>query len=185
MQKNIKELSKLITLFFFLFTYSLDAQNKFVGVKSCGTCHKAKKIGNQLKVWKNSSHANAYKTLQTEKADKIALEKGFKTKAVETPECLKCHITGFEIDKSMFKKKFKIEDGVQCESCHGAGSKYKKKKIMKNHVKAVANGLTEYKDDASIEKQCRTCHNEESPTFKEFDFKKRWKEIAHPLPTKG
>ncbi|MCP5064802.1 MAG: cytochrome C554 [Ignavibacteriae bacterium] len=171
---------------FFLSTYNLVAQNKFVGVKSCGTCHKKAKIGKQLKIWKESSHANAYKTLQTDEANKIALDKGFKTKAVDTPECLKCHTTGFGIDKAMFKKKFKIEDGVQCESCHGAGSKYKKKKIMKDQVKAVAKGLTEYKDEASIEKQCRTCHNkEESPTFKEFNFKKRWKEIAHPIPTKG
>lgn len=185
MKKNIKELSKLVTLFLFLFTYSLVAQNKFVGVKSCGTCHKKAKVGQQLKIWQKSSHANAYKTLQTEEANKIALAKGFKTKAVDTPECLKCHTTGSSQDKSMFKKKFKIENGIQCESCHGAGAKYKKKKVMKDHVKSVANGLTDYKDEASIEKQCRTCHNEESPTFKEFDFNKRWKEIAHPIPTKG
>jgi hypothetical protein len=30
---------------------------------------------------------------------------------------------------------------------------------------------------------CTKCHNDESPTFKEFDFEKRWAKIAHPVPT--
>jgi hypothetical protein len=57
-------------------------------------------------------------------------------------------------------------------------------KVMKDHAASVAAGMTEYKDAADIEKQCRTCHNEESPTYKEFDFAKRWEEIKHPIPEK-
>ncbi len=173
----------IISLFSFSTILAQDTHT-FVGVKKCGMCHKKDKIGNQLKIWKDSGHAKAYITLQTPEADKIATEKGFKTKAAETPECLTCHITGYNVDASMLGSKFKIEDGIQCESCHGAGSNYKKKKIMKNHSKAVANGLTEYKDDAAIKAQCLTCHNDKSPTYKDFDFDKRWAEIAHPVPTK-
>ena len=183
--QNIKMLFQILTAIFLFLTFSISAQNQYVGVKSCGMCHKKAGQGEQLKIWKNSPHAKAFKTLQTPKADKIAAEKGFKTKAAATPECLKCHVTGYGEDTKMFKKKFNVEDGVQCESCHGAGSKYKSKKIMKDHAKSIANGLIEYKDEASIEKQCRTCHNEESPTFKEFDFKKRWEKIKHPVPKKG
>ena len=36
--------------------------------------------------------------------------------------------------------------------------------------------------DAAIEKQCRSCHNEKSPTFKEFNFAERWAKIRHQLP---
>ena len=42
---------------------------------------------------------------------------------------------------------------------------------MQDHAKSVENGLVEYANEAAIEKQCKTCHNEESPTYKEFNFK--------------
>ena len=185
MQKSVKMFSNLVSITLLLLTFSISAQNKYVGVKSCGMCHKKAKVGEQLKIWEESKHASAFRTLQTEEADKIAAEKGFKTKAAATPECLKCHVTGYDKDAKMFGKKFNIEDGVQCESCHGAGSKFKKKKIMKDHAKAVDNGLVKYKDEISIKDLCRTCHNEESPTFKKFDFKKRWEKIKHPIPKKS
>ena len=35
-----------------------------------------------------------------------------------------------------------------------------------------------------VEKACARCHNEESPTFKGFEFEERWAEIAHPVPEK-
>ena len=33
--------------------------------------------------------------------------------------------------------------------------------------------------------KCKMCHNSESPTFKEFDFKTALAKIAHPNPAKG
>lgn len=177
--------SLYLLVIFMAFSLTINAQNQFVGVKTCVMCHKKADQGEQLKIWEESAHASAYKTLQTEAADKIAAEKGFKTKAVETEECLICHATAFKADASLLGKNFKVEQGVQCETCHGAGSEYKSKKIMQDHAKSVAAGMTEYVDEAAIEKQCRTCHNEKSPTYKEFDFKKMWAKIAHPVPAKG
>lgn len=172
---------------FIAFAFTVNAQNKFVGAKKCGMCHKKAKDGEQLKIWKNSPHAKAFETLKSEKADKIAAERGFKTKAAETEECVACHTTGHGVDAKLFAKKFKVEDGVQCEACHGAGSKFKSKKVMKDHGKAVAAGLTDFSAEGSAEKLCKTCHNEKSPTFKEkgFDFKKMWEKIKHPIPAKG
>lgn len=184
MEVDVRIFSKLVIIFV-VFAFSTNAQNKFVGATTCGMCHKKATQGEQLKIWQGSSHANAFKTLQTEKADKIAAEKGFKTKAAETKECLVCHATAFDVDVSKLGKKFKIEDGVQCETCHGAGSKYKSKKTMQDHAKSVAAGMTEYKDDAAIKAQCETCHNDKSPTFKKFDFEKQWEKIKHPVPAKG
>lgn len=157
---------------------------QFVGVKTCGMCHKKDADGNQLKIWEGSKHANAYKTLQSENADKIAKEKGFSTKAVETPECLVCHASGYDVADAMKAKNFKVEEGVQCETCHGAGGDYKKKSIMEDHAQAVAAGLVEYKDNAAIEKECKKCHNEKSPTYVAFDFEQRIKAIAHSIPKK-
>jgi len=117
--------------------------------------------------------------LTTEKADEIAISKGFKTKAVETPECLKCHASGYNVDAKMLSDKFKIEDGVQCETCHGPGADYKSKKIMENKEEAIANGLMV---PTNIEEFCITCHNAESPTYVEFNFEAMWDKIKHQVP---
>ena len=51
---------------------------------------------------------------------------------------------------------------------------------MKDPEAARAAGLVM----ARTADSCTGCHNEESPTFKGFDFEQRWAEIAHPVPIK-
>jgi cytochrome c554/c'-like protein len=187
MQKNISFIMMVLLLVAFSSTSLLGQDGKsweFIGVKKCGMCHKKEADGQQLKIWEESQHANAYKTLKTEAADKIAAEKGFKTKAVETAECLACHASGHDVDAKLLDKKFNIDDGVQCETCHGAGSGYKAKKVMESREESVKNGLIVYKDDAAIEAQCVTCHNDKSPTYKEFKFKEMYAKIIHNIPEK-
>lgn len=170
-------------LAFYPNTYNLNTDgNKYVGVKACVMCHKSEKQGEQQKIWENSDHANSYKSLLTAEADELAKAAGLETKAVESEMCLKCHATAYNVDQALLDEKFKIEDGIQCESCHGAGSNYKKMKTMKDHAASVAAGMTDYKSDEDIEKQCKTCHNPESPTYKEFVFAEKWAKIAHPVP---
>lgn len=180
----MKKLSVLALLVLFV-ALSINAQEfNYIGAKKCGMCHKSDKQGEQLPIWEKSKHAQAYKTLQTPEADKIAKEKGFATKAVETPECLQCHVAGPGLAATRFEKGFDIADGVQCETCHGAGSEYKAMKTMKDKDAAVKAGLVIYKDDAAIEAQCKTCHNEKSPTHKEFKFAEMYEKIKHNIPTK-
>ena len=155
------------------------AQPSYVGVKTCAMCHKSEKQGQQESIWENSKHSKAYETLLTDEANKIAKEKGFETKASETKECLKCHATGYNVDASRLDKKFKVEQGVQCETCHGPGSEYKSKKIMEDTEKAVANGLLLYENPEEL---CITCHNAESPTMVEFVFAESWEKIKHDVP---
>jgi len=162
-----------------LHNINYSSEPGYVGINVCGMCHKKEDVGQQFKIWQNSQHSNAYKTLQTEKADKIAKEKGFKTKAVETKDCLKCHAIGYDLDASLLGKKFKVEDGVQCETCHGPGSAYKSKKIMKDRTASIDKGLIIYDNPKEL---CVKCHNEESPVFKGFDFEKMWAKIKHSKP---
>lgn len=150
-----------------------NAQAKFVGTKTCGMCHKSEKQGQQLKIWSESRHAQAYKTLLTPKADEIAKGKGGK-KAIETPACLKCHVG----EKALIESAFK-EDGVQCETCHGAGSEYKAMAVMKNKEEAKKKGLIIHEEGAKF---CVTCHNADSPSFKGFKYEEMWKKIAHSKP---
>jgi hypothetical protein len=156
---------------------------QYVGAKKCKTCHKKELIGNQYGAWQKMKHSKAFETLKEDKALEIAKEKGLAGPPSEAPECLKCHVTAYGEDLSKFAKKpLDHEDGVQCESCHGPGSLYKKKKTMADHEKSLAAGMWEPGKD---EKICTGCHNEESPTWdasKGFDFEKRKEDIAHPIP---
>lgn len=174
----IRILVTLISLPFFFI--SAQTEHGFIGSSSCGMCHKTEKQGSQLSIWQGSKHAQAYVTLQTEKADQVAKEKGFSTKAVETPECLKCHASGYNVDAKLIGEKFKVEEGVQCETCHGPGADYKSKKVMENREEAVKNGLIV---NEKTEDFCIGCHNAESPTYVEFNFEEMWAKIKHPVPT--
>jgi hypothetical protein len=165
---------KFFLIIFLVIPLMLNAQNKYVGVKMCKACHQSEKQGKQFDVWQKSKHAEAFKTLSSDTANAIAKAKGLKKTAAESPECLECHAITSDAKLT--------PDGVQCESCHGAGSAYKNMAIMKDKAKAIKAGLAEFKDEAAIEKLCRTCHNEKSPTKKEFNFKEIWPKIKHLIP---
>ena len=172
----------ILVLFCFLY-YTAPAADahKYVGVTACKPCHQSEKQGKQFDIWKASKHANAYKTLETPEANEVAKKKGLTKPAAESPECLKCHVAGSGVDKVFVTDKFNMKDGVQCESCHGAGSDYKAMNIMKDQTKAVAAGLALAKDDPKL---CTQCHNEESPSFKGFKYQESWDKIKHPVPVK-
>jgi len=93
------------------------------------------------------------------------------------------HRTAYGKPASAFKKKpLKTSNAVQCESCHGPGSRFAKKKTMSDHDKAVTAGLWEAGKD---EKICTACHNSDGPTWdpaKGFDYEAAKKKIAHPIP---
>jgi hypothetical protein len=169
-----------LTIFFLLSGFSLQAQDQhsFIGVKDCSMCHKTEKQGQQLSIWENSKHSKAYETLKTAEADNIAKEKGFNTPAAETAECLKCHASGYDVDASLLGAKFKIEDGVQCETCHGPGSDYKAMSIMKDRQKSIENGMIYHEN---LDDFCVGCHNVESPTFVDIDISAAWELIKHPV----
>lgn len=168
-----------VCLFLLPFSVIFSQTHSYVGAETCGMCHKSEKQGSQLSIWKNSQHSKAFETLKTEKANQIAKEKGFSTPAAETPECLKCHTSGSGVDASLLGKKFKVEDGVQCETCHGPGSDYKDMKVMKDRELAVKNGLVV---TDKLETFCVKCHNPESPTYVEMDVTKAWEKIKHDIP---
>lgn len=166
------------------FTSMENAEQKYLGSASCKACHNTDKQGKQFAKWAESAHANAFKTLQKPEADAIAQKAGHKTKAAETAECIACHVTGKDEKAPQYDAKFTNDEGVGCESCHGAGSGYKTLHMKpENKDKAVAAGMLIPKvEGGAAEKQCKQCHNSKSPTFKSFKFDEMWKKIAHPRP---
>ncbi len=156
-----------------------SADNKYVGVKKCAMCHKSPATGAAYSVWEKSAHAKAFETLKSQAANDIAKKKGLKTAAAESPECLKCHVTGGGSAAGAVK-----EEGVTCEACHGAAEKWlmlHNKKDDASKAKAKEAGFVM---DAQNGKACEVCHNSQSPTFKGFKFAEAWAKIEHKMPKK-
>ena len=179
-----------------------DAQAKgmeYVGVKECGKCHKKDKEGKQLSIWEESKHAKAFENLGTPKAKERAQKVGVTTNPQESEACLICHTTGYGEPKSDFSKRFSMEDGVQCEACHGPGGEYKARKTMKKISEergpdGKGKSATAEKTGLKFpgEKDCKVCHAQErqhngktykNPSYEPFNFKDRWEKIKHPIPS--
>ncbi len=146
---------------------------KYVGVMACAPCHQSAMRGYVFSRWRLSPHANAYATLSTEKAKKIAVEKGITGNPQEAPECLKCHATGGGEPAGRFMPSFNPVHGVQCESCHGPGSEYMPEAVMLDPVAARQSGLWAVKRET-----CLKCHPAEAHG-KPFDFEAAFKKIEH------
>ena len=156
-----------------------EAKLKYGGLSTCKACHSSAKMGGEeYKAFAKSKHADAFKTLSTEKAKEYAKAAGV-ADPTKDGKCLKCHTAAYG-KKDQQGKKYSDEEGVTCEACHGPGEKYKSMPVMKDHEKSIAAGLL-----VPNEKTCLTCHNDESPGFKSFDYKKAWAAIKHgPEKTK-
>jgi len=157
-----------------------DKPHAYVGIAKCGRCHDKELYGKQVEVWRKGPHAKAMETLGGEKAAEFAKARGISGSPQKADECLKCHVTGHGVDSRLIKYELDPADGVQCESCHGPGSDYRKKSVMSDQKKSVAKGMV-----LQSEAVCVTCHNDESPSWDpnmKFDYDTAKELIAHPTP---
>ena len=122
-----------------------QADNTYIGAKKCKMCHKV-----QFASWETSKHASAFDSLKGDEQSNA--------------ECLACHATSGAAEMP----------GVQCESCHGAGSAYKKMSVMKDHDASIAAGL-----NIPTEKTCLGCHTGAPHDQKDFVFADRVKDGVH------
>ena len=123
------------------------------GSQKCGECHRLQNISNQQEVWEKSKHFSAFKMLYsltaTDFAAKNNLDEPSKNKL-----CLRCHTTEFYLRNPGKAPSYEISEGVGCESCHGAGSKYSPAFIMKDNSLFVKNGGIR-----GDESTCKSCHS--------------------------
>lgn len=182
-----------MTLWCFLFilvpvTMAEEEKPEYIGVGKCKKCHAKVKLGGveHLK-WEKMPHAQAYKTLFTEKAIEIAAEAGV-VEPASSEQCLKCHITTLT-----FTTPAQRAEGVGCERCHGAGPLYKSKKVMKDYEASIAAGMRRIKGKTpeetfkNAEKLCRDCHGlehkQENPAARAFVFAEYWAKLKHDEET--
>ena len=125
----------------------------YIGADKCAKmCHKSEAKGNQYGIWKKNKHANAYNVLGTERAKEVAAKAGVTGDPRKADQCVKCHVTAYGVNKELIDSTFRVENGVQCESCHGPGSKYSKMSIMKDKRKSIDAGLVEPNESVCIKK---------------------------------
>lgn len=173
-----------------------EADLEFVNNSTCKLCHNDPAKGEQFTKWKASVHAHAYTTLLGEESDRIAGEMGLSTKAAESPECLRCHVTAYDADTRAVPAQMMIREGVQCDSCHGKGSAHladgKELRMDPSAAIDVKNHRT-----APHEAVCVQCHNPESPTWNPeryaldsggtagFEFIQARRKVVHPRPERA
>ncbi len=130
---------------------TLGAAEEYVGVARCKTCHVA-----QHAHWSKTKHARAHRLLtKAERRDR---------------RCTSCHSTQAESGLN----------GVQCESCHGAGGHYWPAVIMQDRNLASAVGFKR----GSEEQMCRRCHTVDTPSLKPFDYSTALIQTRHTLKPK-
>ena len=161
----------------------------YAGVESCKICHNPPGDGTPFKQWSESKHAHAIDGLKTDAAIAAAKERGIDGAPHEAWECLRCHVTAFDVETKRPPAKIAVLQGVQCETCHGPMSLHvadaKKAKLTK---KEIDTSKITVQPTAEL---CVTCHNSESPTWDEtrytredgtttgFDFEQAYAKIQH------
>jgi hypothetical protein len=173
---------------------------RYAGVEVCIGCHQSPELGNQALVWTGSGHARSWLALQTGMTEMIdpqakgmvavghgqAIATEARRLGAET-DCLKCHATA-AADPSRWEPTFHLEDGVQCEACHGPGSLH----AARMRAASDAAGAPSQPRSAvcALERPdlgiCMDCHRAkpshavlERPPF---DPAAAWTRIVHPLP---
>jgi hypothetical protein len=148
---------------------------RYVGNEVCGACHPQ-----EFKKWLGTRHARTWVMLgMTEKAAKVA--SGFDKKPSNSQNsaiCLRCHGTAADTPSELRADTFHVEEGVQCERCHGPGEKYATAEIMKDKEKAISLGLR-----LPSRELCLSCHQSKpSHAFMHrelFNFDTFYKKIVH------
>jgi len=104
----------------------------YIGSKSCKSCHEY-----EYEKWSTRTHAGAYATLE-------------KVGSQYDPECIICHVVGFDYQSGFVSESQSSEDlkNVGCENCHGPGS---------NHLVSAGKAAT-----AEPKSDCIDCHTPEN-----------------------
>lgn len=122
----------------------------YVGESRCKACHNIPKTGLFHDDWAATAHARAFDALTEDER--------------RNPQCLECHTTGYGAPGGFVSlAETPKMANVQCESCHGPGAEH------------LASAIRNMRNPAAVvppptvpdEMNCRGCHNERSPTWRE------------------
>ena len=106
---------------------AMSDDHAFVGSKKCKMCHIK-----EWKSWSQTKMASAFDGLKPGERKEAKLAAGLDPDKDYTKDeaCVRCHVTGHGVAAELLGPKYDMTDGVTCESCHGAGGDYYKKKCI-------------------------------------------------------
>ncbi len=157
-------------------------QPVYVGARACAKCHEGRQAGDQYSLWLLTAHSKAWASLATPEAKQMARLSGILDQPQKAPICLGCHATAADTEKWERDAAFRVEDGVQCEKCHGPGSEYMDEKVMRDSKAAMMAGLRKF-----TKRDCEVCHYVKGSHVAvhrkpQLDIEDAWKKLAHPVP---
>ena len=129
----------------------------YTGSESCASCHTQ-----AYKIWQNTGHAHAFRSLVARQSD-------------ADPNCVGCHTVGFGAP-SGYRREWhgtKLAE-VGCESCHGPGSEHLRER------QAGGEALFHFRPLSATD--CTGCHYGEFS--RPFDYAAFWPTIKHGRETK-
>ncbi len=115
------------TALFAVLVGTAAAEGTFEGRKKCYNCHKG-----EGESWDKTLHAKAMDSLKSTRGKKkdeamVKAKLDPKKDYSKDKDCVGCHVTGWGKEGGyMVEEPEKFVTGVSCESCHGAGSDYRK-----------------------------------------------------------
>lgn len=125
---------------------------------------------NEYVTWSlHDRHRRAYETLLSDDSERLARNLGL-TSAHEEEVCLNCHADN--IPQDLRGKRFRIEDGVGCEACHGGAQNYiAEHSIANSSMKdKVTKGLYQTDLPDLRGKLCLSCHLGTTRKFASHDI---------------
>jgi hypothetical protein len=145
------------------------AEDTSVGVVNCSSslCHGAVQrfkdsdsgvLQTEYVIWSRvDKHARAFQTLANEQSKRIASNLGIADPAVSNV-CLDCH--AHNVPTTRRGERFRLEDGVSCEACHGPAGRWlaSHHEVGSTHAGNLANGLYDSVDPVARARLCLSCH---------------------------
>ncbi len=103
-------------------------------------------------------HARAYRVLSTEQAQRIARNLGLAKPANQEKICLDCH--AHNVPVALRGERFRLDDGVSCEACHGPSGRWLQSHVQQGAVHAdnLKVGLFPADDPVARAQLCLSCH---------------------------
>lgn len=141
--------------------------DKSMGVVNCANslCHgsvqpirESNVLQTEYVTWSRvDRHARAYKVLFNEQSQRIARNLGLGN-AHEAKVCLDCH--AHNVPAAQRGERFKFDDGVSCEACHGPSGRWLESHVEDGatHAGNLRNGLYPTSDAAQRAQLCLSCH---------------------------
>jgi len=151
-----------------IFVAAAARAQSYLGVAACAGsgCHgstvplNAQRVRqNEYFTWLHSDrHAQAYNVLFNAVSARVAKNMRLKGKPYQEKICLDCHSTN--VPKDLVSGRIDLEDGVQCEACHGPAGGWRAEHVQEGwtHAQSVQRGMFDLRDLRVRAHGCDRCH---------------------------